>query len=290
MATTIRELFDRGADADPVIAAPGWPSLTDAELRAEVDRLAGQLRALGIGEGDRVAILLPQGPELAVALLAVASCASAVTLTLADRAPSLRSELADLGVRALLTAGADIPRADEVRPPAALDLLLGGNAGRLRISCGGRAPHPLPASLAAPGDEAYAATGRQIASNPLPPGVRKAESVDRACGVELAIVNEQGQLLPCGTRGEIAMREPSPAADEDWRRTGDRGYQDADDYLIPRERRALADDRRGHPRPIDGWRCARRRRRAPSSSRSRCTRSRASPPSPRRAGTPAWCS
>jgi hypothetical protein len=27
------------------------------------------------------------------------------------------------------------------------------------------------------------------------------------------------------------MREPSPAADEGWRRTGDRGYQDADGYL-----------------------------------------------------------
>jgi acyl-coenzyme A synthetase/AMP-(fatty) acid ligase len=373
VATTIRELLDRGADADPAIAAPGRPPLTHAELRTEVDRLAGQLRALGIGAGDRVAILLPQGPELAVALLAVASCASAVPLTPADRRPSLRGELADLGVRALLTAGADLARANDMRPPAALRLLFGGSAGRLRLSCGGRAPDPLPARVAAPGDEAllllrtrgggahaltqgalataaldvartlrlrpadrslavaplarahgltapllaslaaggstacppvagdesffesldllapswysappafhervlaaapanaeaigrsrlrflrsagaplpppllaqlerafgvpvveaYAAAGRQIASNPLPPGVRKPGSVGRACGVELAIVDERGQPLPCGTRGEIALREPSHAADEGWRRTGDRGYQDADGYL-----------------------------------------------------------
>jgi acyl-coenzyme A synthetase/AMP-(fatty) acid ligase len=97
VATTIRELLDRGADADPAIAAPGRAPLTHAELREEVDRLAGQLRALGIGAGDRVAILLPEGPELAVTLLAVASCASAVPLTPADRTPALRSELDNWG-------------------------------------------------------------------------------------------------------------------------------------------------------------------------------------------------
>ncbi len=46
---------------------------THAELHREVARLAGSLRALGVGPGDRVAGFLPNCPEAVIAMLAAAS-------------------------------------------------------------------------------------------------------------------------------------------------------------------------------------------------------------------------
>ncbi len=48
-------------------------SLTYGQLSAEVARVAEGLRDLGAGQGDRIAGLLPNGPEAAIALLATAS-------------------------------------------------------------------------------------------------------------------------------------------------------------------------------------------------------------------------
>ena len=47
--------------------------MTRGELRDEVARLAGGLRALGVGPGDRVAAYLPNIPEAVAAFLACAS-------------------------------------------------------------------------------------------------------------------------------------------------------------------------------------------------------------------------
>ncbi len=47
--------------------------LTYAQLAAEVARVAGGLRSLGVARGDRVAALLPNVPEAVIGLLAAAS-------------------------------------------------------------------------------------------------------------------------------------------------------------------------------------------------------------------------
>jgi acetyl-CoA synthetase len=49
----------------------GVRRLTYGELREQSRRLAGALREAGIGEGDRVAVMMPKSPELVVALLAI---------------------------------------------------------------------------------------------------------------------------------------------------------------------------------------------------------------------------
>ncbi len=53
-------------------------SITYAELTAEVKRAANALAALGVGQGDRVAIYLPMIPETAIALLALAKLGAIV--------------------------------------------------------------------------------------------------------------------------------------------------------------------------------------------------------------------
>ena len=49
-------------------------TLTYAQLRAEVIRMAGSLKKMGVKKGDRVTIYMPMIPEGAIAMLACADC------------------------------------------------------------------------------------------------------------------------------------------------------------------------------------------------------------------------
>jgi acyl-CoA synthetase (AMP-forming)/AMP-acid ligase II len=105
----------------------------------------------------------------------------------------------------------------------------------------------LEAVFEAPAIEAYGMTeaSHQIASNPLPPGQRKAGSVGLAAGPEVAIMDEAGSLLPAGQVGEVVIRgesvmkcyENNPEANKNaftngWFRTGDQGYMDSEGYFF----------------------------------------------------------
>ena len=62
------------------IAAPGRTQLTYGSLCAQIEHTVGALRAMGVKREDRVALVLPNGPELAVAFLAIASGATCAPL------------------------------------------------------------------------------------------------------------------------------------------------------------------------------------------------------------------
>ena len=97
------------ADAD-AIGAPGRPWLPYATLRAQAAETVAALNALGIGRGDRVAIVMPNGPEMATGFLGVASAAAAAPLNPAYRADEFAFYLEDLKPKALLVrAGDDTP-------------------------------------------------------------------------------------------------------------------------------------------------------------------------------------
>jgi acyl-CoA synthetase (AMP-forming)/AMP-acid ligase II len=104
----------------------------------------------------------------------------------------------------------------------------------------------LEEAFGAPLIEAYGMTEatHQMASNPLPPGVRKPGAVGVAAGPEVRIMGDDGALLPAGSTGEIVIRganvtrgyEANEQANAEafrdgWFRTGDQGVMDADGYV-----------------------------------------------------------
>jgi acyl-CoA synthetase (AMP-forming)/AMP-acid ligase II len=394
---TLTALLAAGADDATALHAPGGKPYSYRALRAHVQRTVQALNALGVGRGDRVAIVLPNGPEMASAFVAVASGCAACPLNPAYRADEFEFYLSDLNARALLVEkGSTSPAvavarklgvrvleltatdegsgaftlapADDVTATAtanggsaqagdvALILHTSGTTSRPKIvpltqanvcasagniaetlaltpadrelgimplfhihgliagvlaplSAGSTifcspgfnalkffawmaeckptwytavptmhqtilaraaanqqiiAAHPLrflrsssssippqviaelEAAFKAPLIESYGMTeaSHQMASNPLPPAVRKPGTVGRAAGPEVAIMDEDGNLLPAGDTGEIVIRganvtagyENNPKANAEafthgWFRTGDQGCLDADGYL-----------------------------------------------------------
>ncbi|SDZ97260.1 non-ribosomal peptide synthetase [Variovorax sp. YR216] len=94
--------------------------------------------------------------------------------------------------------------------------------------------------------ESYGMTesATQVASNPLPPGLRKPGSVGLPAGARLRVIDDDGIDQPAGDVGRIAARGPvvfsgyedAPAVNaaafrDGWFVTGDLGWFDADGYL-----------------------------------------------------------
>jgi acyl-CoA synthetase (AMP-forming)/AMP-acid ligase II len=393
---TLRGLLATGLDDAAAISAPGLPVLTFGALRGLIAETVGALRAAGIGRADRVAIVLPNGPEMATAFLAVASACVSAPLNPGYKAEEFEFYLSDLGAKALIVeAGSESPAVEVARKlgvsiftlhplpqqgagrfaldagkaaagPAdmmesgpddgALVLHTSGTTSRPKIvplsqrnvcasarnisktlalspsdrglnimplfhihgliaavlaplSAGGsvfctpgfnalkffawmeesrptwytavptmhqailtRARHnaaiiaanrlrfirssssslppqviaELEATFETPVVEAYGMTeaAHQMACNPLPPLVRKPGTVGLAAGPEIAIMNEDGDLLSAGMTGEIVIRgenvtagyESNPKANAEafvngWFRTGDQGVQDEEGYV-----------------------------------------------------------
>jgi acyl-CoA synthetase (AMP-forming)/AMP-acid ligase II len=105
---TLKNLLASGRDDAVAIAAHEAPLLTYAGLRALIERTCATLNDLGIGLGDRVAIVLPNGPEMATAFLSVASAATSAPLNPAYKQEEFEFYLEDLKAKALIVeAGSD---------------------------------------------------------------------------------------------------------------------------------------------------------------------------------------
>ncbi len=402
MERTLNALLQRIPANAPALSAPGRLTLSHGELRALSARTLADLAALGVGRHQRVAIVLPNGPEMAACFLAAACGVATAPLNPAYRADEFEFYLSDLNARALIVeAGSSSPavevaqrlgvpivellpqlqegagsftlrpaapfngeavKHDDVRPGAAqpddvaMVLHTSGTTSRPKIVplsqanlaasaqhiartlaftpadrglnimplfhihgliAGVLAPlaagsqvfctpgfnalkffawmdeaapswytavptmhqailtraaknaeviarHPLrfirsssssmppqvirelEAVFGAPLIESYGMTeaAHQMASNPLPPAVRKPGSVGLAAGPEVAILGEDGQLLPPGAIGEIVIRGPNvtrgyenndkanaEAFTAGWFRTGDQGQMDEEGYV-----------------------------------------------------------
>jgi acyl-CoA synthetase (AMP-forming)/AMP-acid ligase II len=107
---TISDFLKAGADDAPALSAPGGTPLTYRGLRTLVADIAASLASQGIGPGDRVGIVLDNGPEMAAAFLAIGSAATAAPLNPTYRAEEFEFYLSDLGAKLLIVgAGKDSP-------------------------------------------------------------------------------------------------------------------------------------------------------------------------------------
>jgi acyl-CoA synthetase (AMP-forming)/AMP-acid ligase II len=395
MATaTHKTLLDllAGADDHPALVAPDKPTLTYRQLRENVVALAGQLNGLGLGRGDRIAIVMNNGPELILTFFAAALCATAAPLNPKYKQEEFAFYYEDTQAKALITLpgtiepahaaalpemliidalpnadgtlafaasqGAGAPRAVELAQPDDVAMILHTSGttsrpkrvpirhrnmaasasniiGTYRLSADDVALCVMPlfhihgivasmlSTLASGGTlicpdgfnalefwqwvaayrptwysavptmhqvvlaraernaeivklhrmrfvrsssaalppvvlermetmynvpvlEAYGMTEatHQMASNPPPPAAHKSGSVGYGFGVDVGIMDDSGNLLPAGSRGEIVVRGPNvidgyennPDANATafvggWFRTGDQGMIDADGYL-----------------------------------------------------------
>jgi oxalate---CoA ligase len=395
---TIGELLQRGADDAVAIGAPeAVPPLRYRDLRALAQKTVADLNSLGIGRGNRVVLVLPNGPEAAAAFVSIGAGATTAPLSRGLTPDEFEFNLTDLRAKALVVeAGVDSPaRAvatklripivelvphrdqgagafslrplhkngagpfeggfaqaddvalvlhtsgstsrpkivpllqrnvtasasniakalqltsedvclnimplfhihglmaavlaslsagaqvycspgfnalrffhwlDEVRPtwytavPTMHQAILSRAArhgeelrrSRLRLirsSSASLVPQvmaELESTFRCPVIEAYGMTeaAHQMTSNPLPPRERKSGSVGVPAGPEVAIMDEEGKILPRGHTGEVVIRganvtpgyEANPEANENafvdgWFRTGDQGFLDIDGYL-----------------------------------------------------------
>ena len=111
--TCIRSIIDAQAERTPdaiAIIAPRRAPLTYSGLHTQIEDTVRTLNAMGVGRNDRVAIVLPNGPEMAIAFLAVASGATSAPLNPAYGANEFNFYLSDLNAKALIIqSGMDSP-------------------------------------------------------------------------------------------------------------------------------------------------------------------------------------
>ncbi len=101
-ASTLGALLEAGRDDAPAIGAPQRQAMTHGELRALCARTVKTLNGMGIGRNDRVAMVLPNGPEMAASFIAIAHGATTAPLNPAYRKEEFEFYLSDLNAKALV--------------------------------------------------------------------------------------------------------------------------------------------------------------------------------------------
>lgn len=121
-ATLAALLADKAADTS-ALGAPGRRDMTYGGLRALAADVERQLRGFGIGAEDRVAIVLPNGPEMAAAFVTIAQAAVTAPLNPAYQRDEFAFYLGDLRAKALVVPDGYAGPALEAAAPLGLVVL-----------------------------------------------------------------------------------------------------------------------------------------------------------------------
>lgn len=145
----------RRAPESEAIASPGRPPLTFAQLIDQIGGVGAELRRRGIKSTDAVATILPNGPEAALAFLAVSSVARCAPLNPAYGASELEFYLGDLDANYLLiSTEVDSPARDIARGrgAAVIELAAAPSERAGRFTLDGTMPPPADLPSPAPDD------------------------------------------------------------------------------------------------------------------------------------------
>jgi acyl-CoA synthetase (AMP-forming)/AMP-acid ligase II len=181
-------------DAPSALAAPSRPPLGHGGLRTLIRDTVAALNARGIGRHDRVAIVLPNGPEMAAAFLAIGAGAATAPLNPVYREEEFDFYLSDLEPKALvIEAGMDSPARTvagrrgipilELQPDA------GKPAGWFGLGTDAAAGTPATGGMAAPDDIALLLHTSGTTSRPklVPLSQRNITASARHIGATLAL-------------------------------------------------------------------------------------------------------
>ncbi len=116
---TTCQLLNVGHDDAIAIQAPGRPPLNYSSIRALSKRTRQALTQAGIAKSDRVAIVLPNGPEMATAFVTISGASTTAPLNPAYRQEEFEFYLVDLKAKALVV------EADSASPAVAAAQKLG---------------------------------------------------------------------------------------------------------------------------------------------------------------------
>jgi len=130
----VRVLLEPGAADHPALVVPERISLSYTRLRELTDEAARTLASYGIGKGDRVAMVFPNGPEAILLFLATSMIATACPLNPAYKEDEFRFYLEDVGARFLIIPLGEAGAARRAMPAGGvvIEAKLDGD-GRLNI-------------------------------------------------------------------------------------------------------------------------------------------------------------
>ena len=152
MRASVYDNFAAQAELTPnglAIKAPGRVPLTYARLLSQIQAVRASLNAFGLSRGDRVVIVVDNGPEMAVAFMALASCVTAVPLNPSYRSDEFRFYLSRLNAKALVVrveAETDVRQVADDLGLAIIDLVpqQDAEAGMFELRSAAHGPIPQP--------------------------------------------------------------------------------------------------------------------------------------------------
>lgn len=116
---TLPELLAHGESDAPALLAPDRTELTFHMLREQVYALVERLASLGLA-GDRIAIVMENGPDLALSLLAASICGTAVPLNPKYRGAEFTFFYEKANVKGLIASPDITPEAVDAASPGTI--------------------------------------------------------------------------------------------------------------------------------------------------------------------------